>query len=464
MTTQNCAECGTRAEPGQSFCDACGAVLGWDQAGSRAGQAQTSSSPSSASSDTAATPAEGTGPGWDAFGSPGGAGVARTQRPLPDLGPDTPPAGTGAFHTGSTPASAPGEAASAATHDASRLPGPRETDGWAAAASHTPSGGTTASDGPKPGEKDPTIPLPTSQESAADRARSLLVPLSEPEPAHDSPPPAAAPVLPGRPDTDRPQVRVPGPLQDTGNGPPCSWCATPNRPDRHFCVRCAMPLADNDERPPAPRPWWRRLTGSRRHEIPWAGDRPRIRRAFDRVGTWITAAVVATLAILGVMYIPDGVQATQDHFAKRAPVSPSKKVASRSYAGHKPQLAFDKLNNTWWGPGVSGAGKGEWIEAEFDQPTRLLNVIITPGVSVRPDDLDEATLPQRIKATVTTKDGKKTEHELTLDQGSGEQKRNFRFRDAVKVRFTVESAYIVSSKKQVAIAEIEFFGPASSDS
>ncbi|WP_341868846.1 zinc-ribbon domain-containing protein, partial [Streptomyces bobili] len=29
MTTQNCAECGTRAEPGQSFCDACGAVLGW---------------------------------------------------------------------------------------------------------------------------------------------------------------------------------------------------------------------------------------------------------------------------------------------------------------------------------------------------------------------------------------------------------------------------------------------------
>ncbi|MET9110418.1 zinc ribbon domain-containing protein, partial [Streptomyces zhihengii] len=35
MTTQNCAECGTRAEPGQSFCDACGAVLRWDQPGTR---------------------------------------------------------------------------------------------------------------------------------------------------------------------------------------------------------------------------------------------------------------------------------------------------------------------------------------------------------------------------------------------------------------------------------------------
>ncbi|MFD7651209.1 zinc ribbon domain-containing protein, partial [Streptomyces albidoflavus] len=32
MTTKNCAECGTRAEPGQSFCDACGAVLSWDPA------------------------------------------------------------------------------------------------------------------------------------------------------------------------------------------------------------------------------------------------------------------------------------------------------------------------------------------------------------------------------------------------------------------------------------------------
>ncbi|MFB7600763.1 zinc ribbon domain-containing protein, partial [Streptomyces sp. NPDC056160] len=38
MTTpQNCADCGTRAEPGQSFCDACGAVLSWtDPAASRA--------------------------------------------------------------------------------------------------------------------------------------------------------------------------------------------------------------------------------------------------------------------------------------------------------------------------------------------------------------------------------------------------------------------------------------------
>ncbi|MZD53470.1 zinc ribbon domain-containing protein, partial [Streptomyces sp. SID5606] len=51
MTTQNCAECGTPAEPGQSFCDACGAVLRWDQSGARTAQ------PATASADRAAAPA-----------------------------------------------------------------------------------------------------------------------------------------------------------------------------------------------------------------------------------------------------------------------------------------------------------------------------------------------------------------------------------------------------------------------
>ncbi|MZG12397.1 zinc ribbon domain-containing protein, partial [Streptomyces sp. SID5914] len=59
MTTQNCAECGTRAEPGQSFCDACGAVLSWDQAGAAARTAQ----PAAAASDQS--------PGFDAFGGAG---------------------------------------------------------------------------------------------------------------------------------------------------------------------------------------------------------------------------------------------------------------------------------------------------------------------------------------------------------------------------------------------------------
>lgn len=141
--------------------------------------------------------------------------------------------------------------------------------------------------------------------------------------------PAVAPVLPGRPDADRPQVRAPGHQPDIANGPPCPWCSTPNRPDRHYCARCAMPLVASGDQASLRAPWWRRLFGGRRQETPWAGDRPRLRRVFDRIGTWITVAVVATLAVLGFMYIPDGVQNTRDHFAKRAP---SPRTASRPRA------------------------------------------------------------------------------------------------------------------------------------
>ncbi|MEU0998590.1 zinc-ribbon domain-containing protein, partial [Streptomyces olivaceus] len=55
MTTQNCAECGTPAEPGQSFCDACGAVLSWEQTGAaRAAAAQSAAAQSAAAQSAAA--------------------------------------------------------------------------------------------------------------------------------------------------------------------------------------------------------------------------------------------------------------------------------------------------------------------------------------------------------------------------------------------------------------------------
>ncbi|OAR25562.1 carbohydrate-binding protein [Streptomyces sp. ERV7] len=223
-----------------------------------------------------------------------------------------------------------------------------------------------------------------------------------------------------------------------------------------------MPLADEAAQPPAHLPWWRRLFG-RRSETPWAGERPPLRRVFDRIGTWVGAALAVTLVILGVVYIPDGVHSVRDHFAKRAPVAPDGVRASHSYGGHQPQLAIDKRSNTWWGPGVSDSGRGEWIEFNFTEPTRLLDVIITPGVSARADKLGGSALPHRIKATVLTKDGKTTTREITLDQGAGGQRRPFRVGDAVRVRLTVESAYAASGDKQVAIAEVEFFGRSSSN-
>ncbi|MFE7974509.1 NADase-type glycan-binding domain-containing protein [Streptomyces shenzhenensis] len=303
-----------------------------------------------------------------------------------------------------------------------------------------------------------TEPVP----SAAERARSLLIPVSDPEPRAPANP-AVAPVLPGRPVANRPQVRTPNPGSGPDGGLPCPWCATPNHPDRHYCGRCAMPMAGGDRRPSGRQPWWRRVPGFRAEETPWAGDRPRLRRGYAHVMNWVVGALVLALTVTLVLNIGAGIDATRDHFAKRAPVVPTSVKASRSYAGHGAGLAFDKLSNTWWGPGVAQSGEGEWLEARFDRPTRLLDLIVTSGVSTKVDELQESALPRRIEAQITTADGRTSTRTITLDQSAGGQRRKFRVGEVVAVRFVLRSAYAAGAKKQVSIAEIEFFGRSNSN-
>ncbi|WP_328828015.1 zinc ribbon domain-containing protein [Streptomyces sp. NBC_00252] len=482
-TTQSCAECGTRAEPGQSFCDACGAVLSWtDRAGARTG------APAERGEAAGGAPATGGDPGWDAFSESDGAGLPRANRPQPQgsstaedpaarldalslrldalaagdprdpVGAATrqdPPHGDASANDATVPLTSGRPTTPQPSGGSTPHPAPHGTTDPAPAPDPTTTPSTT--------DTAPTQPVPAAPEpeSEAERARRLLVPVNDPEPRQA---PSVAPVLPGRPVAARPQsVRAPGIDPGAVGGIPCPWCATANRPDRHYCTRCAMPMA-GDEHTPGRLPWWRRLLAFRTGEIPWAGDRPRLRRTFDRILTWLVAAIVLTLLIVLAVHIPQGVQAAKDHFAKRAPVSPDRVTASRSFPGHKPELAFDKLNNTWWGPGVSQSGEGQWLEARFDEPTRLLDVLITPGVSTRPDQLGQSALPHRIEALITTADGKTIKRQLTLDQGAGAQRRAFRVGKVLSVRFTIESAYGISGKKQVAISEIEFFGPSSGGS
>jgi hypothetical protein len=289
----------------------------------------------------------------------------------------------------------------------------------------------------------------------------VLIPVADPT-QRPPPAPSVGAVMPGRPVAARPLVRTPGALPDDDGPAGCPWCETGNRPDRHFCRRCAMPMAGRpyDER--VRRPWWRRVLDfflRRRREAPWAGERPRLRRNLGRVVTWLFAAGAAVAVVIGAMHIPAGVQATKDHFAKRAPVVPDSVHASRSFKDHGPKLAFDEFNNTWWGPGISESGAGQWLQADFLQPVHLLNLVITPGESTQPTDLSKSAEPHQLDVTLTTSDGKTHVRHLTLDQGSGGQTVSFRADKVTSVRFTVQSSYGTDAKKQVAIAEIEFFGP-----
>ncbi|WP_432052205.1 NADase-type glycan-binding domain-containing protein [Streptomyces xiamenensis] len=409
MSTLNCADCGTRAEPGQAFCEACGAVLSWRE--KQGGDA----SPRAAEAVVGAAML-GT---EDTTGRVARAGTATASR----LGKSADGADDGP-HPDDTPTPPVGTDVSPMEH-----PGP-------------------------PRQREPSR-AETDQESAR-RARELLVPVTEPA-APAEVPEAIAPTLPGRPAAARQQVRGPGQEADTEGGVPCRWCGIHNRPDRHYCARCAMPMVveqRDDER----LPWWRRLLDSSSREAPWAGDRPRLNRSFGHIMKWVALGLVAVLAIFLIVRIPDGVQAARDHFAKRAPVYPDSVDASRSFQDHGPELAFDTRSNTWWGPGVSHAGEGEWIEARFTNPTDLLDMVITPGVSARAADLNESALPRLLEVTVTRADGSEATHEVSLDQGAGGQLRKLRAKEVVQIRFTLVAAHGASQEKQVAIAEIEFFG------
>ncbi|MGI5458345.1 NADase-type glycan-binding domain-containing protein [Streptomyces sp. CA-249302] len=433
-------------------------------AGPAASSGAADPAPAAAPSGGSADPA----PGWNAFaGSDGAAGLSRTPRDLLNARTATAEPDAHASDAATAP-NEPGHPQSARPHASvpPNFPSPSSPSHQAP----SPMDDDTAPTEPVPAVA-ATSPLPTASpapgtpsdpDGMTDRARQLLVPVADPEPRPTASP-SVAPVLPGRPAPQRPQtVRAPGEELGAHGGTPCPWCSTLNRPDRHFCARCAMPMA-REAQAAGPLPWWRRLFAGNR-ETPWAGDRPRLRRTFDRVLTWLGAAVVLTLLTVLAFNIPKGVQATKDHFAKRASVDPDTWSASRSYQGHKPDLLGDKINNTWWGPGVAGTGEGQWIQAKFDEPTRLLDLIITPGVSVQADQIQESARPHRLKATITLSNGKTTSRDITLDPGAGGQRIPFRVGTVSAVRFTIESATSTSSKKQVSIAEIEFFGPSNANS
>ncbi|KUO09805.1 NADase-type glycan-binding domain-containing protein [Streptomyces sp. DSM 15324] len=506
-----CAECGTRAAPGQFFCDSCGAVLRWARRTARGGTAEDAreadEQPTEESGPTAGRPASRSGrepaPAAgdrnppEALGVPATVNSDRSPGSVHDDGPDTTPgdsayadvvASFGEAPSTGTRAPEPDGAPPRTPASGERGPDRREPETNTLASSTPDTTGpdtnapdmnsqddgphTTrpADDGARTGRLDddaPTAQPPATPPAASGvpddtiaRARSLLVPVADAE-RRTAPAPSVPAVLPGRPDTHRPQVRTPGRAPGTDGGVPCPWCGTPNRADRHFCGLCAMPQSRAPQAT-GPRPWWHRVLDPRNRETPRAGDRPRLRRGFGYLMTWALWAVPLTLLVTAVVNADNAVSAVRDHFAQRGPVGPDSVKASRSYPRHGPELAFDKLSNTWWGPGVNQSGAGEWIEARFDQPTQLLDVIITPGVSPRADQLAESALPRRVEAVITTADGTKESRFLTLDQAAGGQRRAFRVGEVTAVRLIVRSSYAVSADKQVAIAEIEFFGPSNS--
>ncbi|WP_411108782.1 NADase-type glycan-binding domain-containing protein [Streptomyces sp. c-19] len=270
--------------------------------------------------------------------------------------------------------------------------------------------------------------------------RSLLVPVPGDRPRE---PAVAAPVLPARPEAARPAVRAAGAPAPVQGGTPCPACSLANTPGRHFCRFCATPMVPE------------RLSTA---EGPYAGRRPGLNRDRSR---WIVRALIATAVVAvvvgGVVGGPPAARAVQDHFATRVPVHPVAWAASHSAPKQDAKLAGDGYSNTWWGTGYAGDSAGQYLEARFAEPTDLLSVLITPGSAKNTTQADGQATPRTFDLVVRDSSGETRVSHHRINDG-GTQRVDVRVRDALSVQLVLRTAWRADSRRQVAVAELEFFG------
>jgi hypothetical protein len=261
------------------------------------------------------------------------------------------------------------------------------------------------------------------------RARALLVPLRERE---------VAPVLPGRPEPKRPEVRTPAATEESGIT--CWNCGFGNRSDRVFCRNCGVDLRDVPKPPPVQtQTFWERL---------WAW----LRRHLRKLIALLVVLLLLLLALLAYFLL----------FNRNDDVvvlPPAEVAASQADPEHPAVNAFDGVQDSWWGPGQYGGGEGHYLYAAYRRPIQLFAIRIVPGVSPYPQDREKQNRPQQIDVTVQDASGRSTVYQMRLRDG-GVQDYPIQAANAVRVTLTVRSSYVSGRDRQLAIAEVQLLGRA----
>ncbi|MDX2563129.1 hypothetical protein PV371_26210 [Streptomyces sp. TX20-6-3] len=418
-----CPDCASPVRAAdQSFCDSCGAFLRWDSpAGAASAEGSSSDAPSA--SAAASVPS-----------APSVASASESGAPVRE--PEATPSDDAPRAAAEASAGSPADVA-----DSRSSVGPEEVTAplpAVAPAPEAPAPSSARASGPAP------VPGaeagPASDGPSDTLVRSLLVPVPGNRPVE---PAVAAPVLPARPEAARPTVRAAEAPASVRGGTPCPACSLANTPGRHFCRFCATPMVPEQ------------LSTA---EGPYAGRRPGLTR--DR-GRWIVRALIAagvvTVVVGGIVGGPPAVRAVQDHFAKRVPVHPVAWAASHSAPRQQAKLAGDGYSNTWWGTGYAGDSAGQYMEARFAEPTDLLSVLITPGSSKNTTQADGQATPRTFDLVVKDSSGETHVSQHRIDDG-GTQRVDVRVRDALTVQLVLRTAWRADPTKQVAVAELEFFG------
>jgi len=223
----------------------------------------------------------------------------------------------------------------------------------------------------------------------------------------------------------------------------CPVCGTANPAGRAFCRHCGSPLA----------PAVAAEKEKRRFRWRWPKGRGRWRR-------WLAALIVLVLLALAawaaVQYGPRAVDAVRDKLAKPVLTTPSEVTASSAAPGHPARLVTDGLSNRFWAP-TKGKGAGQWVELSFDQPVRVLEMIVTGGVSPEQDLYLGEGRPADLLVSMWTPEGVRTDKRLHLADHAGPQNFSMAIGGVTKIRVTVESGYDLAQGRVPAIGEIEVF-------
>ncbi|WP_221325719.1 zinc-ribbon domain-containing protein [Actinoplanes sp. L3-i22] len=221
----------------------------------------------------------------------------------------------------------------------------------------------------------------------------------------------------------------------------CPHCDTLNPAGRAFCRHCGQPLRTEEVAEKA----------RRRFRFTWPKGRGRLRRL---LAVLAILALLAALVWAGMRYGPRAVDAVRDRLAKPEPVTPAEVTASSSTRGHAAALVIDGLSNRFWEPGHE---KHPWVELSFGRPIRVLNVIVTGGVSAEQQVYARQGRPADVRLELWTPDGTRTEKDLHLVDHAGPQTFEMAVGDVTRMRLTVSSGYGLTSGKVPSIGEIEVF-------
>ncbi len=487
-----CGDCGSANEPDVAFCGSCGAYLEWE------GQAvggTPDAEPEPILEPEPAPPVAAKHSLLDRVKS--GLGMEQPDAEAPPSGS----AGTSAQPLAEAPGGAPAAApAPDARAEAPAPPGPSATGHREAEPSPTssrpdqPSAPTPSTTAPvvappvPAATSTPTVPSvsapPVSAPPVSAPATSArpVAPTTPVAPAASAPakpaaaalakpvPPAGAtaPAGPRQPSAVKPAAearRAPKkvlPAEDRRPLPGetvCRECGAGNAPTRKFCRRCGTDLVDAVV--VAPLPWWRRLFRRAPKVAPVAGTRPIVHRRSRLPGTalrlLLTLAAVLVILRLTWAWVGIPVDAVRDRLSGTSVVNPSALTASSALDGRPAGLARDGATNTFWSPAKSGDPSGEFVEASFAQPFRLVAVQVFNGSSEQPKAYLTTARVATFLLTVVKEGGDTETRSITLQDVPGKQDFTLGISDVTRARLTVQTAYGASPQTQVALAEVAFF-------